>query len=87
MRLSTESLARASARHPWRTVGIWIVVVVLSFGAVATLLGVSSVADGTSVAETEAEVFLASHRLAQARIMFVCVAVAGADFAAHGVVV
>jgi len=55
--------------------------------AVATLLGVSSVADGTSVAETEAEVFLASHRLARARIMFVCVAVAGADFAAHGVVV
>ena len=30
MRLSTQSLARASSRRPWRTVGIWFVLLVLA---------------------------------------------------------
>jgi RND superfamily putative drug exporter len=39
MRLSTETLASASARHPWRTIGAWIVVVALAMVAVALGLG------------------------------------------------
>jgi RND superfamily putative drug exporter len=39
MKLSPESLARASSRHPWRTIGIWVVVLVAAFGASAALLG------------------------------------------------
>ena len=36
--LSTESLALSSARHPWRTVGIWVVVLIVAIGINATLL-------------------------------------------------
>jgi uncharacterized membrane protein YdfJ with MMPL/SSD domain len=36
VKLSTESIALACARHPWRTVGAWIVAVVLSFVVIAT---------------------------------------------------
>ena len=36
--LSTESLALASARHPWRTIGIWVVVLILAFVINSTLL-------------------------------------------------
>src|SRR5918996_836029 len=28
MKLSPESLARASSRHPWRTIGLWVVLIV-----------------------------------------------------------
>jgi putative drug exporter of the RND superfamily len=28
MKLSPESLARASSRHPWRTLGVWLVVII-----------------------------------------------------------
>ncbi|HEU4354087.1 MAG TPA: MMPL family transporter [Actinomycetota bacterium] len=38
MRLNPEALARASSRHPWRTVGIWVVVLVAGFVASATIL-------------------------------------------------
>jgi putative drug exporter of the RND superfamily len=37
MKLSPEALARASSRHPWRTLGIWVVVIV-SMGAVSSQL-------------------------------------------------
>jgi RND superfamily putative drug exporter len=37
MKLSPESLARASSRHPWRTIGIWVVVIV-SMGVVSSQL-------------------------------------------------
>jgi 3-hydroxymyristoyl/3-hydroxydecanoyl-(acyl carrier protein) dehydratase len=47
----------------------------------AALRGVSPVADGTSVAETDAQVFRAAERVAHARIMFVCVGVPGLDAA------
>ncbi|MBA3561148.1 MAG: MMPL family transporter, partial [Actinobacteria bacterium] len=36
---STEALASASARRPWRTVGAWITVFALSIVAIAALLG------------------------------------------------
>jgi RND superfamily putative drug exporter len=38
MKVSPETLARASSRHAWRTVGIWAVILVLGFGASAVLL-------------------------------------------------
>ena len=30
MRLNPETIARASSRHPWRTVGVWFVIFVLA---------------------------------------------------------
>ncbi len=39
MRLNPESLARASSRHPWRVIGIWVVVTVLMGAAAGALLG------------------------------------------------
>src|SRR5438093_7106257 len=49
----------------------------------AALRGVSSVADGTSVAETEAWVSHDTRPIARARVMFVCVSVPGIDLAAR----
>ncbi len=43
--LSTEYLARASAGHPKRTIGIWLVVLVAAFAAIATFI------DGTMTTE------------------------------------
>ncbi len=37
MKLNPESLARSSSRHPWRTLGIWIALIV-AMGAVTTRL-------------------------------------------------
>jgi uncharacterized membrane protein YdfJ with MMPL/SSD domain len=45
-RLSTQSLASASARHPWRTIGAWVAVSVLSVAAIVTLLGGSLTTEG-----------------------------------------
>jgi len=39
MKLSTQSLASSSARHPWRTIGAWIVVAVLAIAAITVGLG------------------------------------------------
>ena len=36
--LSTENLARASASHPWRVIGIWVVVLVAGMVAIMSLL-------------------------------------------------
>ena len=41
--------------------------------AVATLRGLTSVAEGTSVAETESEVYVERTPIARATLMFVCV--------------
>ena len=49
--------------------------------AVATLRGLTSVADGTSVAETETEVYVETTQIARARLMFVCVEVPEIDLA------
>jgi RND superfamily putative drug exporter len=38
VKINPETLARASSRHPWRTVGIWAVILVLGFGASGVLL-------------------------------------------------
>jgi uncharacterized membrane protein YdfJ with MMPL/SSD domain len=55
VRLSTDSLARASARHPWRVVGAWLVAVVLSLGLVATLLGDVLTSEGDVTSETDSK--------------------------------
>ena len=34
----TESLARISARRPWVTIGVWIVMLVIALGLIQTLL-------------------------------------------------
>jgi putative drug exporter of the RND superfamily len=39
MRLNPESLARASSRHPWRVIGIWVVLFLAMGAAAGTLLG------------------------------------------------
>ena len=35
----TQRLAAAAARHPWRTVGVWLAAVVVSFGLIVFFLG------------------------------------------------
>ncbi|MEX0674143.1 MAG: MMPL family transporter [Gaiellaceae bacterium] len=37
--MNTESLARAAARHPWRTIAAWLATIAVAFVAVAALLG------------------------------------------------
>jgi putative drug exporter of the RND superfamily len=37
MKLSPETIARASSRHPWRTIGVWVVLIV-AMGAVSSRL-------------------------------------------------
>jgi putative drug exporter of the RND superfamily len=44
---STQNLASSSARHPWRTIGAWIVVFVLAIAAIVSLLGGSLTTEGT----------------------------------------
>jgi len=41
----TERLARTSALHPWRTIGIWTVLVVLAVVAIGSLLGTGITSD------------------------------------------
>ena len=53
-RLSTQSLASASARHPWRTIGAWVAVPVLSVVAIMTLLGGSLTTEGEPTNNPEA---------------------------------
>ncbi len=39
MSLSTQSLARSSSRHPWRTILIWVGSLVVAMGVISTLMG------------------------------------------------
>ncbi|MGH3011579.1 MAG: MMPL family transporter [Gaiellaceae bacterium] len=55
MRLSTESLARACALHPWRTMAAWIALVVLSIGVVAALLGDTLTTEGEVTSQTDSK--------------------------------
>jgi uncharacterized membrane protein YdfJ with MMPL/SSD domain len=38
LNLSTESLARASASHPWRVIIVWLVVIVAAMVAIMSFL-------------------------------------------------
>jgi RND superfamily putative drug exporter len=55
VRFSTESLARACALHPWRTVAAWIAAVVLSIGIVAALLGDTLTTEGEVTSDTDSK--------------------------------
>jgi uncharacterized membrane protein YdfJ with MMPL/SSD domain len=50
---STEHIARACARHPWRTLGSWVVALALSVGAVVALLDLTSEGNVTSNPESQ----------------------------------
>jgi putative drug exporter of the RND superfamily len=52
--LSTQGLASASARHPWRTIGAWIAVFILAIVAIVTLLGGSLTTEGEPTNDPEA---------------------------------
>ena len=39
LKISTAGLARSSAQHPWRTVGIWLTILVASIAVTVTMLG------------------------------------------------
>jgi uncharacterized membrane protein YdfJ with MMPL/SSD domain len=54
MRLSTQSLAAASARHPWRTIAAWLAAIVLAIVAMVTLLGGSLTTEGEPTNDPEA---------------------------------
>ncbi|HEX2699586.1 MAG TPA: MMPL family transporter [Acidimicrobiales bacterium] len=45
MRLSPQSMARASSRHPWRTVGIWLVLMAAAGAASGSLLSSATTTD------------------------------------------
>ena len=48
----TRRLAGVCSRHPWRTLAAWLVVIVLSFGAIATALDLTSEGDLTGKPES-----------------------------------
>ena len=52
----TESLARASARRRWWTLGIWVVAIVLAVFAIMNLLGDALVTDATFTTDPESMV-------------------------------
>ena len=45
MRLSPQSLARSSSRHPWRTVGIWVALMAAAGAASGSLLSSATTTD------------------------------------------
>lgn len=51
----TERLARACARHPWRTVGGWILTILLAVVAVGALLGGALTTEGSVTNNPESE--------------------------------
>ena len=55
MRLSTQALATASARHPWRTILAWIAVFAAAIAAIVALLGDSLTTDDAPTNNPESE--------------------------------
>jgi uncharacterized membrane protein YdfJ with MMPL/SSD domain len=49
----TERLARASSRHPWRVIAVWLLVILASIGAVATMLAYEGEAEVTRETESK----------------------------------
>jgi putative drug exporter of the RND superfamily len=52
--IQTETLARASARHPWRTIACWLVVVIASLAATGAFLSTSLVGESDMTNKPEA---------------------------------
>ena len=55
MKLSTTSLATASASHPWRVLGAWVAVVALAVVAIVALLGGSLTTEGAPTNNPESQ--------------------------------
>jgi uncharacterized membrane protein YdfJ with MMPL/SSD domain len=55
MRLSTQTLATTSARHPWRTIGVWVVAVVVGVVAIVALLGGSLTTEGNPTNDPQSQ--------------------------------
>ena len=53
--LSTESVAGACARHPWRTIALWVVAVVVAFVLVGALLGDALTTEGEVTSPTDSK--------------------------------
>ena len=53
--VSTGPLARASARHPWRTIGAWVAVSVAAIVSIVSLLGGSLTTEGEPTNNPESE--------------------------------
>jgi uncharacterized membrane protein YdfJ with MMPL/SSD domain len=53
--LSTEGLARAASRHPWRTIVAWLLVLVVSFGLIGVFLGDALTSDSGVTNKPESE--------------------------------
>jgi uncharacterized membrane protein YdfJ with MMPL/SSD domain len=51
--LSTERLARACATRPWRTVGVWVLALVLAIATIVALLDLTTEGELTSNPESE----------------------------------
>jgi putative drug exporter of the RND superfamily len=51
----TQRLATAAARHPWRTIGIWIAALVISFGLIVFLLGDALTGEAEQLNNPESE--------------------------------
>src|SRR5215468_6364928 len=47
-KLSVQALATACARHPWRTIGAWVVAVFAAVVAIASLLSLTTEANPTN---------------------------------------
>ena len=66
MKLNPESLARASSHHPWRTIGIWMAILIGSFGLVSSGLFNDALTNGidfTNVPESKEAAQLVEDRL------------------------
>jgi uncharacterized membrane protein YdfJ with MMPL/SSD domain len=55
VKLSTQALALASARHPWRTIGLWVVCVVVAAVAIGALLGGALTTEGNPTNNPQSE--------------------------------
>ncbi len=55
MKFSTQAIAVASARHPWRTIAVWAVVAALALGAIGALLGGALTTEGRPTNNPESE--------------------------------
>ena len=49
----TERLARACSRHPWRTIGAWVVALLLAFACIAVLLPGNLTSEGGAAGNPE----------------------------------
>jgi len=55
VKLSTQTLTAASARHPWRTIAAWIATFAIAIAAIVALLGDSLTTEGAPTNNPESE--------------------------------